>query len=84
MCSLRVSICHPRVPISTHSSNYSISNVAVCHLPRTCKIYYNSRGENSKSPAKFRSRAHLNIYSGFSIYLIYSCLWLQGHIVGVL
>lgn len=48
------------------------------------KIYYNSRGENSKSLAKFRSRAHLNFYSGFSIYLIYSCLWLPCHIVGVL
>lgn len=48
------------------------------------KIYYNSRGENSKSLAKFRSRAHLNFYSGFSIYLIYSCLWLRCHIVGVL
>lgn len=48
------------------------------------KIYYNSRGENSKSLAKFRSRAHLNFYSGFSIYLIYSCLWLRCHIAGVL
>lgn len=48
------------------------------------KIYCNSRGENSKSLAKFRSRAHLNFYSGFSIYLIYSCLWLRCHIVGVL
>lgn len=48
------------------------------------RIYYNSRGENSKSLAKFRSRAHLNFYSGFSIYLIYSCLWLQCQIAGVL
>lgn len=48
------------------------------------RIYYNSRGETSKSLAKFRSRAHLNFYSGFSIYLIYSCLWLRCHIAGVL
>lgn len=48
------------------------------------EIYYNSRGENSKSLAKFRSRAHLNFYSGFSIYLIYSRLWLRCHIAGVL
>lgn len=32
---LRVSICHPRVPISTRSPNYFLSNVAVWHLPQT-------------------------------------------------
>lgn len=35
ICPLRVSICHPLVPVSTRSSNYSLSNVAVWHLPQT-------------------------------------------------
>lgn len=89
--------CHSHTATCAHSGCLSVTRVCpslpaalitlsnllfgIFHRP---KIYYNSRGENSKSLAKFRSRAHLNFYSGFSIYLIYSRLWLPCHIVGVL
>lgn len=48
------------------------------------RIYYNSRGKLVNLWLNLGLRAHLNFYSGFSIYLIYSCLWLRCHIAGVL